>query len=92
MATSKLPYRTKMSTKVLALQLTVIARSGVPPESWSVGLQVMREKIAGVYLVEELQAIQLYKADFNCFSYFIFSRAAMESLTKNDYLPEELFS
>ena len=81
-----------MSTKVLALQLMVIARSGVPPETWSVGLQVMLEKIAGVCLVEKLRAIQLYKADFNCFNYFIFGRAAMESLTKNDYLPEELFS
>jgi len=36
------------STNVLALQLTVIARSGIPPESWSVGLQVMLEKIAGM--------------------------------------------
>jgi hypothetical protein len=81
-----------MSTKVLALQLTVIAHSGVPPETWSVGLQVMLGKIAGVCLVEKLQAIQLYKADFNCFNSFILGRAAMESLTKNDHLPEELFS
>jgi hypothetical protein len=81
-----------MSTKVLALQLTVIARTGVPPESWSVGLQVMLEKIAGVCLVEKLRAIQLYKADFNCFNHFIFGRAAMDTLTKNDYLPEKLFS
>ena len=36
-----------MSTRVPALQLTVIAHSGIPPESWSVGLQVMLEKIAG---------------------------------------------
>ena len=34
------------STNVLALQLTIIARSRIPPESWSVGLQVMLEKIA----------------------------------------------
>ena len=81
-----------MSTKVLALQLMVIARSGVPSETWSVGLQVMLEKIAGVCLVEKLQAIQLYEVDFNCFNYFIFGRAAMNSLTKNGYLPEELFS
>jgi hypothetical protein len=45
------------STNVLALQLTVIARSRKPPESWSVGLQVMLEKIAGVCLVEKLRAI-----------------------------------
>jgi hypothetical protein len=81
-----------ISTGVLALQLTVIAHSGIPPESWSVGLQVMLEKIAGVCLVEKLWAIQLYKADFNCYNQFIFSQTAMESLTPNDYLPEELFS
>jgi hypothetical protein len=33
------------SSKLLAQQLTVIARSGVPPDTWSVGLQVMLEKI-----------------------------------------------
>jgi hypothetical protein len=82
----------QMSTKVLALQLTVIARSGVPPESWSVGLQVMLEKIAGVCLVKKLRAIQLYEADFNCFNHFIFGQAAMDTLTKNDYLPEDFFS
>ena len=83
-----------MSTKVLALQLAVIACSGVLPESWSVGLQVMLGKIAGVCLVEKLRAIQLYKADFNCFNHFIFGWAAMamDVLTKNDYLPKELFS
>jgi hypothetical protein len=47
------------STEILAQQLTVIARSGIPPESWSVSLQVMLEKIAGVCLVEKLWAIQL---------------------------------
>jgi hypothetical protein len=56
------------------------------------GLQAMREKIAGVCLVEKLQTIQLYEADFNCFNHFIFGRAAMEALTKNNYPPEELFS
>jgi hypothetical protein len=81
-----------MCTRVLALQLTVIARSGMLPENWSMSLQVMLEKIAGVCLVEKLRAIQLYEADFNCFNHFIIGQAAMEALTKNDYLPEELFS
>jgi hypothetical protein len=57
-----------LSTKVLALQLTVIAWSGIPPESCSIGLQVMLEKIAGVCLVDKLRAIQLYEADFNCYN------------------------
>ncbi len=33
-----------ISTKILAQQLTVVAWSGIPPERWSVGLQVMLEK------------------------------------------------
>jgi hypothetical protein len=80
------------STNVLALQLTIIARSGIPPESWSVGLQVMLEKIAGICLVEKLRAIQLYEADFNCYNQFIFGRQAMQTLTDSGYIPEELFS
>jgi len=80
------------STNALALQLTIITRSGIPPESWSVGLQVMLEKIAGVCLVKKLRAIQLYKADFNCYTQFIFGRQAMQMLTDSGYIPEELFS
>ena len=52
----------------------------------------MLEKIAGVCLVEKLWAIQLFEVDFNCFNHFIFGWVAMDTLTKNDYLPEELFS
>ena len=37
-----------LSTEILAQQLTVIGCSGIPPESCSVGLQMMLEKIAGV--------------------------------------------
>ena len=62
----KAAIKDAQSTNVLALQLTVIARSGIPPESWSVGLQELLEKIAGVCLVEKLRTIQLYEADFNC--------------------------
>ncbi len=53
----------------------------------------MLEKIAGVCLVEKLRVIQIHKADFNCFNHFIFifCRAAMDTLTKNNYLPEEIF-
>jgi len=89
---SKAAIQDLLSTEVLAMQLTVIARSGIPPESWSVGLQVMLEKIAGVCLVEKLRAIQLYKADFNCYNQFIFGRQAMQTLTDSGYIPEELFS
>jgi hypothetical protein len=81
-----------LSTEILAQQLIVIARSGIPPENWSIGLQVMLEKIAGVCLVEKLQAIKLYGADFNCYNQFIFGGQAMQTLTSSGYIPEELFS
>jgi hypothetical protein len=88
----KAAIKDPQSTNVLALQLTVIARSGIPPESWSVGLQVILEKIAGVCLVEKLRAIQLYEADYNCYNQFIFGRRAMQTLTDSKNIPEELFS
>ncbi len=82
----------EMSSEVLALQLTVIVQSSIPPENWSVGLQVTLEKIAGVCLVEKLHAIQLYEANFNCYNQFIFGKHAMHTLTESRYIPEELFS
>ena len=52
----------------------------------------MLEKIAGVCLVEKLCAIQLYEADFNCYSQFVFGRYTMQTLRESGYVPEELFS
>ena len=82
----------EVSTKGLAQQLTVIARSGIPLEDWSVDLEEMLEKIAGVCLVKKLQATQLYEADFNCYNQFIFGKHAMQTLLQSGYIPEELFS
>jgi hypothetical protein len=81
-----------LSTEILAQQLTVIACSRIPPENWSISLQVMLEKIVGVCLVEKHQAVQLYEADFNCYNQFIFGLQAMQMLTDSGYIPEELFS
>ncbi len=88
----KVAIQDEMSSEVLALQLTAIARSSIPPENWSVGLQVMLEKIAGVCLVEKMRAIQLYEADFNCYDQFIFGKHAIHTLMESRYIREELFS
>ncbi len=64
----KVAIQDEMSLEVLALQLTVIARVSISPENWSVGLQVMLEKIARACLLEKLHTIQLYEADFNCYN------------------------
>ncbi len=72
--------------------MTVIVWSGIPPESWSVGLQVVLEKIARVCLVEKLCALQLYRVDFNCYNQFIYGRQGMQMLIDSGYVPEEIFS
>jgi hypothetical protein len=79
----KAAIQDERSSEILALQLTGIAQSGIPPNHWSIGLQVMLEKIAGVCLIEKLHAIQLYEADFNCYNQFIFSKYAMQTFTKS---------
>jgi hypothetical protein len=43
----KAAMKCNVSTKILAQQLTVVAQSGIPPDSWSIGLQVMLEKMLG---------------------------------------------
>ncbi len=50
----KADIQCKISTQVLAQQLTVVARSRLPQENWGVGLQLMLEKNAGVCLIDKL--------------------------------------
>ncbi len=52
----------------------------------------MLEKVAGVCMVGKLWAIQLYKADFNCYNQFILGKKAMKTMTDKAYVLEELFS
>ncbi len=89
----KAAIQDELISEALALQLTVVMRSGIPPENQrGGGFQVMLEKIAGVCLVKKLHTIQLYEADFNCYNQFIFRRNAMLTFTDSGYIPEELFS
>ena len=55
-------------TKFLSQKVTVIARTGLPPERWDNRLQVMLEKIAGIALVNKLRAILLMEAEYNFFN------------------------
>jgi hypothetical protein len=54
-----------MVTNFLSRKIMMIARGGCPPECWGHELQVLLEKVAGVALVNKLQAILLMKANFN---------------------------
>ena len=67
-------------TAFLAKKITVIARSGCPPSCWGNGLQVMLEKIAGIALVNKLQAILLMEADNNFHNKFVFGYQALNAL------------
>ena len=88
----KAAVKSDVSCKALLLQMTVIVRSGIPPDRWSIALQVLLEKVAGVCIVEKLRMIQLYEGDFNWFNKFIFGDMAMKALTEAGSLPEEHFS
>jgi hypothetical protein len=88
----KAAIQDEICSEILACELTVIVQSSVPSEHWSIGLQVMLEKIAGVCLVKKLRTIQLYEANFNCYNQFIFGKYAMQTLTKSGYILEELIS
>ena len=59
----KTSNKCKISARIHAQQLTVTARSGIGQDRWSIALQVMLEKRAGVCLVEKLRYIQLYEAN-----------------------------
>ena len=67
-------------------------RTGCPPERWSNGLQVLLEKIAGIFLVEKLRAILLMEADFNHFNKWAFGYEALNALAEDGYIPEEFYA
>lgn len=88
----KAAVHSDMLSKVLAQHITIITRSGIPPERWSVALQVMLEKVVGTILVSKLRSIQLYEADFNFFNKFVFGRLSQQRLEETGFLPREHYS
>ena len=79
-------------SEVHALKLSLISKTGSPPERWARGLSVMLEKIAGVALVTKLRAILLLEADYNYHSKLIFSKRMMELARSHGIVPEEIYS
>ena len=70
----------------------VVGTYGCPPSQWSLGLQVILEKIAGVALVNKLRAILLMEGDFNFFNKWTFGHMAMNELYHLDYIPQDQYS
>ena len=72
--------------------MTLIARSGIPPDRWSKGLQVMLEKTPGVSLVDKLRFILLMEGDKNAYNRMLIGYKAMRQLEEIHYIPEDQYS
>ena len=76
----------------LAKKITLISRTGCPPERWICGLTVMLEKIAGLALVSKLRAILLMEADFNMHNKLIFGKRMLDRARAEGIIPPEQYS
>ncbi len=88
----KAAARSDSLSNFMSKQITLIARTGCPPDRWSHGLTVMLEKVAGLALVNRLRAILLMEADFNFHNRIIFGRRMLERARAEGLIPEEHFS
>ena len=79
-------------SKVHALKLSIITKTGSAPERWARGLNVMLEKVAGLALVTKLRAILLMEADFNYHNKLIFGKRMMDLARQHGMVPEEIYS
>ena len=88
----KVSMRSEMISQFLCEQLTLIGQTGIPPNRWSKGLQVMLEKVEGNTMVEKLRAILLMEGDYNFFNKLLVGFKAMNTLYKMDFIPEDQYS
>ena len=79
-------------SRLHALHITTIARSGCHPKRWGRGLTVMLEKIAGCALVHKLRAILLMEADFNFHNKLVFGHRMMDMAREKGLIPPEVYS
>ena len=75
-----------------AQKLSLIAKTGLPPERRARGLLVMQEKNAGVSLVIKLRFILLLEVDYNYHSQLIFGQRMMDLARKCGIVPDEIYS
>ena len=63
--TYKAAAKDDVSSEALALQLTLIARSGVHPKRWEVAIQLLMAKMKGECDIDNCRYLILYEANFN---------------------------
>ena len=90
--TYKAAARDETGSEAHALQLTLIARSGVYPVRWGTTIQVLLRQGDGPCNIENMRYLNLYDAQFNCYKHFIVGGEAMETMTNFGLLPEVHFS
>jgi hypothetical protein len=81
-----------MLVDFICMQLNLIARTGSAPSRWRVGLQVLLEKVPGMSLIIELQAILLMEGYFNLFNKWVFGHEAINQLYEMQYVPDDQYS
>ena len=74
----KAAAKSEYLSRIHALKLSLIAKTGCTPERWKRCLAVMLKKIAGVALVTKQRAILLLEADFNCHNKLIFGKRMLD--------------
>ena len=79
--TYKAAARDKTGSEAHALQLTLIARSGVYPLRWGTTMQILLRKEDSPCTIENMRYLILYDTQFNYFRQFFIGGEAMETLT-----------
>ena len=79
----------KIISTGLAMQISLIARSGSPPQRWKNVLMVMLEKKMGVVLIPKLRAILLKEADNNFHDGEMFGGRMLEHVRSIGFIPQE---
>ena len=79
-----------MALRVKKIILTLSI--GLPLERWLHKILVLLEKESGNIDIDKLQAIILFKAEFNWWLKIIFSKKVMRRAIEMDLLPQEFFA
>ena len=77
---------------LLSQKITLIARTGCPPDRWMYGLIIIIEKIAGLALLNKLRAILLMESDFNFHKKLILVKRMVDTARSKGLIPAEQYA
>ena len=79
-------------SKMQALKLSLITRTGLAPDRWARSCQLFQKKVASIALVTKLRVILLMEAHFNYHNRMIFGSLMMNLARQHSMVLEEVFS